>query len=46
MDGAGRGDRSRAAENGSQNHVSLSAAYVQPRWRVGASYNTIDGSAR
>jgi hypothetical protein len=23
-------------------HVSLSAAYVQPRWRVGASYNTND----
>jgi hypothetical protein len=26
----------------SNDHASLSAAYVRPRWRVGASYNTID----
>jgi hypothetical protein len=35
--GAGGGDT-----NGSANRVSLSAAYVQPRWRVGASYNKND----
>jgi hypothetical protein len=28
-----------AEGNGSDDRVSLSAAYVQPRWRVGASYN-------
>jgi len=28
-----------ATDNGSDDRVSLSAAYVQPRWRVGASYN-------
>ena len=28
-----------AADNGSDDRTSLSAAYVQPRWRVGASYN-------
>lgn len=27
---------------GSNNQVSLSASYVQPRWRVGASYNSND----
>jgi hypothetical protein len=26
----------------SNDHTSLSAAYVRPRWRIGASYNTID----
>jgi hypothetical protein len=26
----------------SSDHTSLSAAYVRPRWRIGASYNTID----
>ena len=29
-----------AEGNGSEDRVSLSAAYEQPRWRVGASYNT------
>ena len=28
-----------AADNGSDDRVSLSAVYVRPRWRVGASYN-------
>jgi hypothetical protein len=28
-----------APDNGSDDRVSLSAAYVRPRWRVGASYN-------
>jgi hypothetical protein len=28
-----------AEGNGSQDRTSLTAAYVQPRWRVGASYN-------
>jgi hypothetical protein len=31
-----------SSDSGSSDHVSLSAAYVQPRWRVGASYNTND----
>jgi hypothetical protein len=36
-EGAGGGNAS-----GSANRASLSAAYVQPRWRVGASYNKND----
>jgi hypothetical protein len=31
-----------SSSSGSSDHVSLSAAYVQPRWRVGASYNVND----
>lgn len=30
------------SESDSTDHVSLSAAYVKPRWRVGASYNVND----
>jgi len=31
-----------SGDSGSADHVSLSAAYVLPRWRVGASYNSND----
>jgi hypothetical protein len=32
----------REGSSGSNDHVSLTAAYVKPRWRVGASYNIND----